>query len=334
MSGRIAARRAALTGLGAAFASASLAPLAPLAVRAQPAWPSKTITLLVPFTPGTGMDMLARTLAPRLSQRLGQAVVVDNKPGASGNLGTGIAAQAPADGHTLLVTANTFVTNPSLFEKIPYDPQKSFAPVALATQGALALAVHPSFPARTLPEAIRVIKAAPGKYSYASPGNGTPQHLAMELLCLNAGLEMVHVPYKGSAGAITDLLGGQVQAMVLPVHSALGHAKAGRLAMLGVAQPNRSAAAPDVPTFAEQGVRNADVDLWFGVLAPVGTPAPVLARLNAEIVQILQQPDVVESLDKAGMVPTPGPAEALATLVRNDQKRWAELIRQAKITAD
>jgi tripartite-type tricarboxylate transporter receptor subunit TctC len=321
-------------GRGVLLAAAFIAGLALLPQARAADWPGKPITIIVPFTPGTGMDNLARILAPRLSQRLGQAVVVDNKPGASGNIGTGVAALAVADGHTLLMTANTFVTNAALYKKISYDPVKSFDPIAMAATGSLALAIHPSVPARTLPEFVKLLKQNPGRYTYSSPGNGTPQHLAMELFNISAGTEMLHVPYKGSAGAITDLLGGSVSAMVLPVHSALQHAKTGKLVMLGVAQEKRSPAAPDVPTFSEQGVKNAEVDLWYGILAPAGTPVAVLRRLNSEITQILQQPDVKEALDKQGMQATPGPAEQLADLIRVDQKRWSDVVRRAKITAD
>ena len=301
---------------------------------AQPAWPSKPITIIVPFTPGTGIDVLARTLGPKLSQRMGQPVIVDNKPGASGNIGTESAARAAPDGHTLLMTVNTFVMNATLFKSVPYDPVKSFVPVAPTAVGALTFAVTPSFPARTLAEAVKLFKENPGKYSYASPGNGTPQHLAMELFKLNTGVDILHVPYKGSAGAITDLLGGQVQAMILPVHSALPQAKNGKLRMLAVAQDKRAPSAPEAPTFAEQGVPNSNVDLWYGLLAPAGTPAPVVAKLNQEVNQILAMPDVRETLDKQGLAPTPGAPEALGNLVKADSARWADVIRRAKITAD
>jgi tripartite-type tricarboxylate transporter receptor subunit TctC len=298
------------------------------------AWPSKPIKIIVPFTPGTGIDVLARTLGQKLSERVGQPVIVDNKPGASGNIGTGSVAASAPDGYTLLMTVNTFVINASLYKNVPYDPIKSVMPVAPAAVGALTFAVHPSFPAKSLAEAVKLFKANPGKYSYASPGSGTPQHLAMELLKLNTGTDILHVPYKGSAGAITDLLGGEVQAMILPVHSALTHAKAGRIRMLAVAQEKRAAIAPDVPTFAEQGVANSNVDLWYGLMAPAGTPVAVVGKLNAEINSILALPDVREALDKQGLIPTPGRPEALNALVKNDFARWAEVIRKAKISAD
>jgi tripartite-type tricarboxylate transporter receptor subunit TctC len=323
-------RRRIILGMVGALAALAL----PMTGTAQTAWPTKPLKIIVPFTPGTGIDVLARTLGQKLSERLGQPVVVDNKPGASGNIGTGGVATSAPDGYTLLMTVNTFVINPSLYKSVPYDPIKSFVPVAPAAVGALTFAVHPSFPAKTLAEAVKLFKANPGKYTYASPGSGTPQHLAMELFKLNTGTDILHVPYKGSAGAITDLLGGEVQVMVLPVHSALTHAKAGRIRMLAVAQDKRAPIAPDVPTFAEQGVTNSDVDLWYGLMAPTGTPAAVVDKLNGEVNAILAMPDVREALDKQGMMPTPGKPEALGALVRNDFARWAEVIKRAKITAD
>jgi tripartite-type tricarboxylate transporter receptor subunit TctC len=317
-----------------AMAGALAALALPTTGTAETAWPAKPIKIIVPFTPGTGIDVLARTLGQKLSERLGQPVVVDNKPGASGNIGTGGVATSAPDGYTLLMTVNTFVINPSLYKSVPYDPVKSFVPVAPAAVGALTFAVHPSFPAKTLADAVKLFKANPGKYTYASPGSGTPQHLAMELFKLNTGTDILHVPYKGSAGAITDLLGGEVQVMVLPVHSALTHAKAGRIRMLAVAQDKRAPIAPDVPTFAEQGVTNSNVDLWYGLMTPTGTPAAVVDKLNGEVNAILAMPDVREALDKQGMIPTPGKPEALGTLVKNDFARWAEVIKRAKITAD
>jgi tripartite-type tricarboxylate transporter receptor subunit TctC len=323
--------RRRLLQLGVALASAIALPHA---VLAQAAWPSKPITIVVPFTPGTGIDVLARTLGPELGKRLGQPVIVENKPGASGNIGTEFVARSAPDGNTLMMTVNTFVMNPSLYKKLPYDPVKSFTPVAPTAVGAMTFAVNANFPARTLTEAIKVFKDNPGKYAYASPGNGTPQHLAMELFKLSTGVDILHVPYKGSAGAITDLLGGQVQAMILPVHSALPQARTGKLRMLAVTQEKRVGVAPDVPTFAEQGVRNADVALWFGLMAPAGTPPAIVARLNTEINQILAMPAVHEALDKQGLMPTPGTPDALGMLIKNDLVRWADVVKRAKISTD
>ncbi|SNT12894.1 Tripartite-type tricarboxylate transporter, receptor component TctC [Noviherbaspirillum humi] len=323
-------RRTVLLLAGLLASAASL----PGAALAQGSYPAKPITIIVPFTPGTGIDVLARAIGPKLSQRLGQPVIVDNRPGASGNIGSGFVANAAPDGYTLLMTVNTLVMNATLYKSVPYDPVKSFVPIAPTAVGALTFAVNPDFPAKTLKEAIKQIKDHPGKFSYSSPGNGTPQHLAMELFKLNTGTDLLHVPYKGSAGAITDLIGGQVQAMILPVHSALTHAKSGKLRMLAVAQDKRVPSAPDVPTFAEQGVQNSNVDLWYGLMAPAGTPADIVNRLNGEINQILAMPEMRETLDKQGMVPTPGKPEVLGNLVKQDYVRWADVIKRAKITAD
>jgi tripartite-type tricarboxylate transporter receptor subunit TctC len=323
-------RRQLLLSAGALISSL----VVPCGALAQPAWPSKVITIIAPFTPGTGIDVLARILGPELSKHLGQPVIIENKPGASGNIGTEYVARAAPDGHTLMMTVNTFVMNPSVYKNVRYDPVKSFAPVAPTAVGALTFAVSPNFPATTLAEAIKLFKENPGKYFYASPGNGTPQHLAMELFKLNAGVDIVHAPYKGSAGAITDLLGGQVQAMILPVHSALAHAKTGKLRMLAITQDKRVEVAPDIPTLAEQGVRNADVSLWFGLMAPAGTPPAIVTRLNTEINQILTMPAIQEALDKQGLTPTPSTPDALGALVKNDMVRWADVVKRAKITAD
>ncbi|WP_254914570.1 tripartite tricarboxylate transporter substrate binding protein [Pigmentiphaga sp. NML030171] len=301
---------------------------------AQAAWPERPITIVVPYTPGTSMDTLARTLGPKLSQRLGQPVIVENRPGASGNIGTGYVANAAPDGHTLLMTVSTFVMNPGLFKTVPYDPLTSFVPVGQVAVGALVFAVNPAFQAGTLDEAIKAFRARPGQYAYASPGKGTPQHLAMELFKLHAGVDVMHVPYSGSAGAVTDLLGGQVQAMILPANTALGLKQSGKLRVLAATQPRRIDVMSEVPTLAEQGVRGADVDLWFGMLAPARTPQAVVAALNREINQVLAMPEVQQSLDKQGLTVASGTPEAFGQLVSTEHARWADVIRKARISAD
>jgi tripartite-type tricarboxylate transporter receptor subunit TctC len=316
----------------AAFGMLLAAPL--LSQNAQAAWPERPITVVVPYTPGTSMDTLARTISPKLAQSLGQPVVVENRPGASGNIGTGYVANAAADGYTLLMTVSTFVMNPSLFKSVPYDPVKSFAPIGQVATGALVFAVNPTFPANTLADAIKDFRANPGKYTYASPGTGTPQHLAMELFKLHAGVDLLHVPYSGSAGAVTDLLGGQVQAMILPANTALTFKQSGKLKVLATTQAKRIAVMPDVPTLAEQGVDNADVDLWFGLLAPAKTSSELIARLNGEVRKILAMPDVQQSLEKQGLNVAPSSPEAFGKLVQTDYTRWADLIKKAGITAD
>lgn len=301
---------------------------------AQAAWPERPITIVVPYTPGTSMDTLARTLGPKLSQRLGQPVIVENRPGASGNIGTGYVANAAPDGHTLLMTVSTFVMNPGLFKTVPYDPLTSFVPVGQVAVGALVFAVNPAFQAGTLDEAIKAFRARPGQYAYASPGKGTPQHLAMELFKLHAGVDVMHVPYSGSAGAVTDLLGGQVQAMILPANTALGLKQSGKLRVLAATQPRRIDVMSEVPTLAEQGVRGADVDLWFGMLAPARMPQAVVAALNREINQVLAMPEVQQSLDKQGLTVASGTPEAFGQLVSTEHARWADVIRKARISAD
>ena len=303
----------------------------PLAAHAQEGRPT---TIVVPFTPGTTPDVLARTLAPRLMQRLGQPVVVENRVGASGNIGTAYVANAAPDGHTLLMTASTIATNASLFKSMPYQPARDFAPIVRPASGAMVLAVNAELPAKTLRDAIRLFRQNPGKYSYSSPGNGTPQHLAMELFKQSTGVSLLHIPYKGSAGAITDLLGGQVQAMILPVNTALAQRRTGKIRLLAVTQDRRVPAIADVPTMAEEGVKGADVDLWFGFFAPARTPPQVVQRLNAEVNQILAQPEVVEALEKQGLVVTPGRPEALERLVQAEVARWSNVIRTAGIQAD
>jgi len=304
------------------------------ALAQTPGLSDRTIFFNVPFTPGTGPDALARLLAEELRQRWSQPVVVDNKAGASGNIGTQATSRAAADGHTLLVTVNTFVMNPSLFKRVPYDPQTSFVPIAEIATGALALVVHPSLNVSSVAELVAAAKARPGQIDYASPGRGTPQHLAMEVFKLTARIDLKHVPYTGSAGAVKDLVGGHVLAMFLPVHTALPLVESGQIRVLAVGGEERAPQAPNVPTLAEQGIAGFDVDLWYGVLAPAGTPMPVIDRYNAVFNDILAQPNVRSALQKQGLVPRGGPPEQLAGLIAKDQPRWANVIRDAGITPE
>ncbi|MBN8988709.1 MAG: tripartite tricarboxylate transporter substrate binding protein [Rhizobiales bacterium] len=314
-----------------AMLAAGLAPLKQ-AVAQGPS--QQTIRLNVPFSAGTGPDLLARILSEELRQRWNQPVIVENKPGASGNIGTQAAARANPDGLTLLVTVNTFVMNASLFQSIPYDPEKSFEPIAEIATGVLALVVHPSLNVTTFPELIALARSKPGEINYASPGRGTPQHLAMELLKLTAQIEMQHIPYPGSAGAIKDLAGGHVSAMFIPVHTALPLAEAGQIRILAVGSQNRAQRAPQVPTLAELGVTGFDVDLWYGVLAPAGTPKATIDRYNAVFNEILAEPGVRDILDKQGLLAEGGPPERLAGLIARDLPRWAKVVKDAKITSE
>jgi tripartite-type tricarboxylate transporter receptor subunit TctC len=294
----------------------------------------QTIRFNVPFTAGTGPDLLARILGEELRQRWNQPVIVENKPGASGNIGTQAAARAAPDGQTLLVTVNTFVMNASLYRSIPYDPETSFVPIAEIATGVLALVVHPSINVSTFPELIAVARSKPGDINYASPGRGTPQHLAMELLKLTAQINLTHVPYAGSAGAVKDLAGGHVSAMFLPIHTALPLSEAGQIRILAVGSQARAPQAAQVPTLAELGVTDFDVDLWYGVLAPAGTPKAIVDRYNAVFNEILAQPNVRAVLDKQGLIARGGPSERLAELIAKDRLRWAKVVKDAEITSE
>ncbi|WP_375457720.1 Bug family tripartite tricarboxylate transporter substrate binding protein [uncultured Enterovirga sp.] len=317
---------------GVACATASLAGI--VGPAAAQGLSDRTIMLLVPFTPGTGPDSLARILAEEVRQRWNQPVIVENRAGASGNIGTQAAARATPDGHTLLVTVNTFVMNVSLYRSVNYDPQKSFVPIAEVAIGALALAVHPLLGVSTLAGLIEAARAKPGVINYASPGRGTPQHLAMELFKLTSRIDLKHVPYTGSAGALKDLAGGHVSAMFLPVHTALPLAESGQIRILAVGSERRVPQAPTVPTLAESGVDGFDVDLWYGVLAPAETPKAIVDRYNTVFNEILAQPSVRSALEKQGLVARGGPPEQLAALMARDGPRWSKVVKDADITAD
>jgi len=296
--------------------------------------PGRPITIIVPYSPGTGIDILARALGNELSQKWGQPVVIDNKTGASGNIGTGLAARAAPDGNTLLVIAKVFVVNPSLFKTVPYDPITSFTPVIKLATGSIVLAVHPSVPTDTAQSFIAYAKARPGQINYGSPGFATPHHLAMELFKQATGTNLVHVPYKGTSNVMSDLVGNHVSAMFIPTHVALPHAVEKQIRLLGVASLARVPASPDVPTLDEQGVTGFDVDLWFGLLAPAGTPADTVNRYNAALNDFLQSPRMVTELAKQGLIASGGTPEVLRDLIAHDLAKWAKIIKQAGITAE
>lgn len=300
------------------------------------AFPSRTVTLVVPFSPGTGIDILARAIGPKLSERWKQPVVVENKPGASGNIGTDFVAKAPPNGYTLMVTVNAFTVAPALYKNLPFDPANDFAPISKIALATYCFVVNPNvFPAKDMAEAVAAIRANPGKYYFASPGNGTPHHVGMELIKLRLGLSATHVPYKGFAGAITDLVGGQVHMMFTLVHSSLPHVRAGRIRILGVTGPQRSPQFPEAPTFREQGIDFMDdVDAWYAVMAPARTPPELVARLNADVNAVMRLEDVKEHLMKQGMIPVTSTPEELSALIKSDLARWARVVADAKITAD
>ncbi|HXU66186.1 MAG TPA: tripartite tricarboxylate transporter substrate binding protein [Casimicrobiaceae bacterium] len=302
---------------------------------AQATFPDKPIRIIVPFTPGTGIDILARTLGQKMGEDWKIAVIVENKPGASGNIGTEAAAKAQPDGYALLMTASTIVLNRSLFKSIPYDPVKDFAPVAPLAIGRLALVTHPSVAAKSVNEFIALAKREPGKLNYGSPGNGTPHHLAMELFKSRTGIDVVHVPYKGTAGAVSDLIGGQIQVMFLPVHVALPFVTAGKLNMLAAGGTERASATPNVPSLAEAaGVRDIDTDIWYALYAPAGTPKAIIDKLNGEMNALLHARDMAETLARQGLQPTGGTPDELARLTRTDLARWSAVVHEAKIQPD
>jgi tripartite-type tricarboxylate transporter receptor subunit TctC len=304
------------------------------AVAQEVAFPTRTVQIVVPYTPGTGADILARTFGPKLAERWKVGVVTDNRPGATGNIGAEYVSKAAPDGHTVLFTATSFGTTPALYRKLPFDPVKSFAPVALIATSGLVLVVHPQLPVKSVKEFIQLAKRRPGQMHYSSPGNGGPQHLAMELFKLETGIDIVHVPYKGLAGAMTDLIGGHVQAMISATQTAHSAVQSGRLRVLAVMSPERSSAYPDAPTVKELGLAQVEVETWYGSFAPATTPGPVIAKINAELNALLKLPDVRELLAKQGMTPRGGSPERFGDMVRKELVRWARVVDKAKIKAD
>ncbi len=313
--------------------AAALMAIAPLSASAQK-YPDKPIRFIVPFPPGGGNDILARVLAPKMSEALGQPVVIDNRPGAGGNIGTDLAAKAAPDGYTIVIASNQVTMNPALYAKLPFDIEKDFAPVALAASVPMVLAVNPTVQASTVRELIALAKAEPGKLNYSTPGNGTPQHIAFEVLNHSAGIRITHVPYKGTGPAIADVIGGQVQATFGTLASLEQHVKAGKLRALAVATPKRSATMPTVPTVAESGVPGYDVSLWYSILAPAGTPAPIVARLSAEIAKALAGPDVRDRLVAQGFEISYLNPEQMNDLMKRDIDRWSKALKDVGIKLD
>lgn len=314
------------------LALAGAAVLAPTARAAD--WPDKPIQLVIPYPPGGSADLLGRPLAVQLQQQLKQSVVLEYKPGAGGTLASQYVARAKPDGYTFMVQVNTLVMNHGLYKKLPYDPVADFDPVSLTSWGTLLLVEPASRPWQTTKDLIASARQEPGKLTYATPGIGTPHHLSMALFTQQAGINMLHVPYKGTAGAVTDLLGGQVDTMFLPVHVALPQIKTGKLRVLATGSPQRLPQLPDVPTLTETGIQGGDVDMWYGVLAPKGTPPEIISRMNREIAQALKLPEIAKAFEAQGMVPaTSSPAEFHDLIVKDD-KRWRDLVGKAHITAE
>ena len=325
----IAMHRIATLAAGLGFVIAAFDPTA----HAADPWPNRPVKIVVPYTPGTGIDILARTLGQKLGEGWKTAVVVENKPGASGAIGTEAVAKAAPDGYTLLMQASTIAMDPNLHAKSAYDPVKDFAPVLPVALGYMGLVVNPSVKAATVAELVALAKSKPGALTYASPGSGTPHHLAMELFKARTGIDVLHVPYKGTGGAVQDLLGGQVSMMFLPVHVALPQVEAGKLRLLAAGGTRRAAVTPNVPSLAEaSGVADIDVDIWYALYAPAGTPGAIVAKLNADVNALLKSPEVADVLARQGLTPTGGSPADLATLTEKDLARWGRVIREAHIT--
>jgi tripartite-type tricarboxylate transporter receptor subunit TctC len=303
---------------------------------AQQTFPWKPVTIVATFAPGGASDILARLIAPKLSERLGQPVLVENRAGAGGNIGTDHVAKSAPDGHTLVMGyIGTHAVNPTLYKKIPFDAVKDFAPVAFVASIPSVLVVHPSVPVKSVSELTAFAKANPGKLNYGSGGAGTAPHLGAELFKTMTGVEMVHIPYKGSGPAVTDLLGGQISLMFNTMIQTIPHVQSGKLRALAVTSAKRSQAMPELPTIAEAGLPGYEMVGWFGLLAPAGTPKDVVARLNDEIVKILNLPDVKDRLEKLGSEPTNiVTPEQFGDYIKSEIAKWAKVIKASGMQID
>lgn len=302
---------------------------------AQADYPNKPIRLIVPFPPGGGTDILARIVGNKLQENLKWVVVLDNRPGAGGNIGVDLAAKSPADGYTVVMgqTSNLAV-NPTLYDKLPYNPIKDFAPVTTVATAPLVLVVPANSPFKTLADVINAAKAKPGDVTFASPGNGTVAHLTGELLQKAAGVKFQHVPYKGSSQAITDLLGGQVQLYMASVPSAMSQIKGGRIRPLAVTSAKRSHDLPNVPTINESGYKGFDAITWFGLLVPTGTPASIVTRLNTEVNKVLKMKEVQEKIGAEGGDAQGSTPEEFAALIRSDIVKWGQVVKDSGAKID
>lgn len=294
----------------------------------------RPITIVVPYAAGANTpDIVARIISQELQQRLGQAVVVDNKPGASGNIGTQVAARAAPDGHTLLMVAPAFAQNVGLFKKVPYDPVIDFAPIVQTSAVSIALVANASLPVTSAREFVDYVKARPGQLNYSSPGHGTPHHLSMELFKLVTGTEIRHIPYKGLNVAVQDLVAGHVSA-ILPLPVSVPLAKAGKIKLLAVSDERRADVAPDVETLEEQRISGVDLRIWIGLVAPRGTPSSTIARLNRLVNEILNEPNIARKMHDQGINVVGGRPEEFGSLIRKDLARWLRVVKDAGIAAE
>ena len=307
--------------------------VAPALAQDAKGYPTKPIRFIVPYPPAGGTDVVARVLSEPLAAALGQPIIIDNRGGAAGNLGTDLAAKAAPDGYTILFTLSSHTINPKLYDKLPFDVERDFVPISLAALSPQILVANPSVPANNIRELIALAKAQPGKLNFASVGIGSPAHIAGELLKLKTGVDMVHVPYKGGGPAIADTLGGQVQLAIVTLPAAIQYVKAGRLKALAIASDKRSAAAPDIPTIAET-VPDCVVNSWYGALAPAKTPPAIVAKLQAAFVKVLALPEVKEKLFAQGAEAASSTSAELASRIHDELMQWEYVIREAKIKAE
>ena len=295
------------------------------------AYPVKPVRMVVAFPAGGPVDILARVIAPKVADGLGQQIIVDSRPGANGNIGGELVARAPADGYTLLLVVSSYATNPHLYAKQPFDPLNDFAPVTLMTSAPLLLAAHPALPVKSVQELIALARLRPGELNCSVAGGGSGGHLALELLKSMAGISIVAIPYKGGAAAITDAIGGQVQLTINNPLALLPHIKSGKLRALGSSSLQRLVAAPEIPTIAEAGLPGYEAALWYGIVVPAKTPPALIARLNAEFVQAVQQPDVRERLSAEGVQIIGSTPAQFAEHLRKESAKWGKVIRDANI---
>ena len=297
-------------------------------------YPARSVRVVVPFAPGGGTDILARTIAPKLGETLGQQLVVDNRAGGGSTIGSEIVAKAVADGYTLLMVDTSFTTNPSLYNKLPYDSARDFTPVSLMAAAPVILIVHPSAPVRTVKEFVALAKAKPGQLNFASGGPGSSTHLGGELLKLVAGIDLVHIPYKGTGPAVADVLGGQVVMMFAGISSVKQHVAVGRLRAIAVTGDKRSPAMPEVPTFIEAGLKGVDSGTYWGCLAPAATPKDVIIKMSMTMAAVLRLAEIQQRLIDLGFEPIGGSPEQFAANIKSETEKWARVIKSAGVRLD
>jgi tripartite-type tricarboxylate transporter receptor subunit TctC len=297
-------------------------------------YPNRPVRFIVPYAPGGGVDIVARLIAPKLSQSLGEAFVIDNRGGVGGNIGTALGAKAEPDGYTVVMAAAAFAINASLYRKLPFDPEKDFVPVSLIAATPNILAVHPSVQAKSVKELIALAKAKPHALNYASAGNGTTSHLAGELFKSMTDVDIVHVPYKGTSPAVTAMLSGEAQVMFAPALALVGHVKANKLRALAITSTQRSPAFPDLPTVAEAGVPGFEARQWYGVVAPAGTPKEIVSRLSAEIAKIVQTPELKKHFTVEGSEPIGSSPEEFGKYIHAEIAKWAKVVKASGAQID